>query len=79
MAYRLDGSALPIPEALTAVLDGEWARFGRAGTWWSAAERVAIVGEARAARACGICAERMAALSPYAVTGAHPANQALAP
>ncbi|MDJ0866249.1 MAG: alkylhydroperoxidase-related (seleno)protein [Myxococcota bacterium] len=79
MAYRLDGSALPIPEALTAALDGEWSRFGRAGTWWSAAERIAIVSEARAARACALCAERKTALSPYAVPGAHPANPALAP
>ena len=71
LTYRLDDSALPIPDALVSRLDGEWRRFGRAGTWWTAAERVAIAAEGRAAKACALCAERRAAVSPYAVDGAH--------
>lgn len=41
------------------------------GAFWSAAERVAMVEEARAAMACRLCAERKAALSPFAVEGRH--------
>ncbi len=45
--------------------------FSRSGTWWTGAERRAIASEARAARDCGLCAERKAALSPFALDGEH--------
>jgi len=48
-----------------------WRHIAGPGTWWTGAERVAIAAEARAARGCALCAERRAALSPGAVTGAH--------
>ena len=41
------------------------------GTWWSAADRVRIAEEARAASDCALCAERKAALSPMSVEGNH--------
>ena len=42
-----------------------------AGTWWTAAERRSIAEAARAARHCRLCADRKAAISPFAVDGAH--------
>lgn len=48
-----------------------WQSLGAPGTWWTGAERVAIAREVRAARRCAACAERKAAVSPYAVSGAH--------
>ncbi len=41
------------------------------GSWWNGAERRAIADAARAARECTLCAERKAALSPFAVDGDH--------
>jgi len=54
-----------------------WQALARPGTWWSGAERVAIAREARAARECGLCKQRKAALSPYSVTGTHDAATGL--
>ena len=48
-----------------------WQRLASPGTWWTAAERVAIAAEARNARACPFCAARAAALAPMAVSGTH--------
>lgn len=48
-----------------------WSHIARPGTWWTGAERVAIADEARAARDCPLCAERKAAVSPFAVVGEH--------
>ncbi len=45
--------------------------LARPGTWWTAAERLAIAAEARAARDCRLCRERKRALSPSAVDGRH--------
>lgn len=58
-------------------LDTVWPRLGAPGVWWSGAERLAIAREARAARGCGVCRERKAALSPGAVSGAHGAGAPL--
>jgi hypothetical protein len=54
-----------------------WARMATPGTWWTAAERVAIAHETRNARTCRLCAERKQALSPFGVTGAHDSDTAL--
>jgi hypothetical protein len=59
-------------------LDASWPELGRAGTWWTAAERVALAREARVARRCARCAERKGALSPFAVPGGHDAAAELA-
>ena len=48
-----------------------WRWLAQPGLWWSGAERVAIAAEVRNAKHCALCAERKAALSPYAVDGAH--------
>jgi len=45
--------------------------IGEAGAWWSGADRVAIVEEARRAPACSLCVTRKAALSPYTGGGEH--------
>jgi hypothetical protein len=75
--YTLEGSALPVSEALIEQLDVEWQRFARPGTWWTGAERLAIVEAARAARSCALCTERKAALSPTAVSGSHDGESSL--
>lgn len=54
-----------------AGLAHSWQALGEAGGWFSSTERLAIAGESRAARNCAHCLERKAALSPYAVAGAH--------
>ena len=48
-----------------------WRLIGAPGAFWSGAERVQIVAEARAATACALCGRRKAALSPFAVDGEH--------
>ena len=62
-----------IPDAIRADL-GEayrraWRHVASPGTWMSGAERVGIAEETRRARSCRLCAERKAALSPFAVEG----------
>ncbi|MDG2304255.1 MAG: hypothetical protein P8R42_06285 [Candidatus Binatia bacterium] len=41
------------------------------GTWWTAAERVALVEESRNGHDCALCRKRKAALSPNVVRGEH--------
>ena len=67
--YRL--SPLPVRGDLIAARKRAWARLAAPGEWWPGAVRIAIAEETRAAETCGFCRERKAALSPYAVTGAH--------
>ena len=55
----------------SAGLAQAWDQLGRAGGWYTGSERVAIARQTRVARECGLCAERKAALSPYAVSGEH--------
>jgi hypothetical protein len=50
-----------------AGLDQAFSQLAEAGGWWTAAQRVAIAEEGRAARKCVLCGERKAALSPYSV------------
>ena len=66
-----------IRQDLTAAIATGWARIGQPGTWWTAAERVAIAAEARAAMACPLCAARKQALSPARVAGDHASLAAL--
>ena len=46
-------------------------RLAEPGEWWTGAERIAIAANSRTVYQCAFCDERKAALSPYAVTGAH--------
>jgi hypothetical protein len=54
-----------------------WARLAAPGTWWSGAERVAIARATRNSKSCRLCAERKAAVSPFAVEGSHDHDPAL--
>ena len=69
----LDNSSLPVPvrPELTEAQEIAWERLSRAGSWWSAAARIAIVEEARKARSCSLCQERKQALSPFGGPGRH--------
>lgn len=67
--YRL--SPLPVRDDLAAAQQRAWARLAAPGEWWPGAVRIAIAEETRAAEDCGFCRARKAALSPYAVAGAH--------
>ena len=57
--------------ALEAAQTLAWRRLGSPGTWWTAADRLAIVRETRAAPDCRFCQSRAAALSPLTVSGQH--------
>lgn len=61
----------PVREDLPAAHRRAWARLANPGTWWTAAERVAIAAESRAAVDCELCRARRAALSPFSLTGEH--------
>jgi hypothetical protein len=64
-------AALPLRDNLREGHASAWRAIAAPGAFWTAAERVAMVAEARAATACPLCAERKTALSPFAVTGTH--------
>ena len=66
-------SPLPLRDDLVAAQRRAWARLAAPGEWWTGAVRLAIAEETRAAMHCGLCQDRKAALSPYAVTGTHTA------
>lgn len=67
----LQDAAPPLRDGLARELERAWSRLASPGTWWSAAERLAIAAEARNARHCALCRRRRDALSPYAEAGAH--------
>lgn len=48
-----------------------WEKLAAPGNWFTGAQRVAIAKEVRQATRCQLCSQRKAALSPYAVDGAH--------
>lgn len=48
-----------------------WMGLGASGTWWTGPERVAIVAQTRAAQHCRLCRQRLAEVSPEAVSGHH--------
>jgi alkylhydroperoxidase family enzyme len=68
---------LPIRDGLARELARAWSRLASPGTWWSAAERLAIAAEVRQAHSCALCRRRKAALSPYAEAGPHDHRGAL--
>jgi hypothetical protein len=70
-ANHRNASALPIREGLERELERAWTRLASPGTWWSAAQRLAIAAEMRNAHACALCRRRRNALSPYAEQGSH--------
>ncbi|MGY8997357.1 MAG: alkylhydroperoxidase-related (seleno)protein [Alphaproteobacteria bacterium] len=56
---------------LAQAMERAWQRLARPGTWWTGAERLAIVAETRQADACVLCQTRKEALSPNHVEGRH--------
>lgn len=66
-----DTAVTPVRDDVAEALPHVWSRIGAPGTWLTAEERVAIAAETRHARGCTLCAERKAALSPYAIDGTH--------
>ncbi len=67
----LDPDTVEIRAPLARARERAWRHLASPGTWWSGAERVALVAAAREARRCRLCAARRAALSPYGVDGEH--------
>ncbi len=49
--------------------------MARPGTWWTGAERVAMIREVRRAHDCALCRTRRDALSPYTVEGDHQSTE----
>lgn len=70
-AFQYDQSAYTIPAYKVEAHRKAWQYLSRPGSWWTAAERIAIAESSRAALACTLCEERKAALSPLAVRGRH--------
>ena len=66
-----DTAGVPIREDILAAHRDTWRRIARPGNWFDGPTRVAISAETRNALACALCAERKAALSPYALEGSH--------
>lgn len=77
LAY--DDAPWPVREDIVAAQQRAWLRLRRPGRWWTGEQRIAIATEARQAVDCRLCAQRKAALSPYAVTGTHDAVTDLDP
>jgi hypothetical protein len=73
MAFALSDAALPVPESVRSALRREWHRLAMPGTWLRGDERIAVAGEARAARTSG---ESGAAISPLLVEAAHSVSAA---
>lgn len=76
-AFSYPDSPDPIRADLAEAYRWAWAHIAASGTWLSGAERVAVAEETRRARRCGLCRERKAALSPFAVDGEHDHSGAL--
>ena len=71
MQFDYSDSPYPIRADLPASYREVWLDLSRAGTWWTGAERVAMIAESRVAVDCKLCRERKEAVSPYAVEGSH--------
>lgn len=71
MTISYETSPYKIREDLVAAHERVWDRLANAGTWLNGATRVAVAAETRHARGCILCAQQKAALSPFAIKGAH--------
>lgn len=71
MTLSYDASPYKVRDDLAAAHRRVWERLAHAGTWFDGATRVKIAGETRHARGCSLCARQKAALSPFAIDGAH--------
>lgn len=77
-APSFDARTLPLRAGLDRELKRAWSRLAAPGTWWPAADRLAIAAEVRNAQGCDLCRRRKEALSPYTLPGAHDRLGALA-
>jgi hypothetical protein len=70
-AFQYLTSPDPIRADLAEAHRRAWTHVAAPGTWLTGAERVAVAEETRRAAGCALCAERKAALSPFAIDGEH--------
>ena len=70
-AFGYDGAPVEVGDSLKAAHRFLWEHISQAGTWLSAAQRVAVAAEARRATRCRLCQERKQALSAASVSGLH--------
>ncbi len=66
-----DDTRYPISAAVVERHGEAWRLIASPGPFWTGAERVQMVAEARAAMHCDLCRRRKEALSPFAVQGSH--------
>ena len=69
----------PVSHGVIERHDEAWRLIAAPGAFWTGAERVQMVAEARAATVCVLCRQRKAALSPSAVDGQHDSVSDLPP
>lgn len=63
--------SVTIRQDLADAVERAWLHLSSPGTWWTGAQRLRMVAEARHALDCPVCRQRKATLSPYTVTGPH--------
>ena len=63
--------SVPVRRDLIDAIDRAWRHLSAPGTWWTGAQRVRMVAEARNVSQCRLCQLRKAAISPYTIGGAH--------
>ena len=71
MSNPFEAALITIRAELQAALARAWSQLAEPGAWLNGAQRAAVATETRHAWNCGLCHERKAALSPYAVVGEH--------
>ena len=70
-AQSYDYRSVTIRQDLADAIERAWLHLSSPGTWWTGAQRLRMVAEARHALNCPLCRQRTAALSPYTVPGTH--------
>ena len=68
---KYEGIRYPVRDELAVAHEQAWQSIARPGTWWTGADRIAMVAESRSARHCTLCSQRKSAVSPYSIEGNH--------
>ncbi len=71
VAFNYAQAPYPIRQDMPDAYRAIWQMLSKPGNWWAAEDRLAIATESRNARECALCAQRKAALSPFAIDGSH--------